>query len=129
MPSPAGRERHGGQERADQGDEERAADPELDVGEAERLDDEEQAHRLGRPDEAGEDDEARQRPEPDRPEDALLEPVVQLEDPMRQRQLGEDLRRPKLRSVSSAAARTTTTPTPIANTIWTSVGSPSRKLQ
>ena len=46
------RERHGGQERAGQRDEERAADPEVDVAEAERLDHEEQAHRLGRPDRA-----------------------------------------------------------------------------
>ena len=34
-------------------------------------------------------DERRQRREPDRPEDALLEPVVQLEDAVRQRQPGE----------------------------------------
>ena len=36
-PRPAGRERHGRQQRADQGDEERAADAQVDVREAERL--------------------------------------------------------------------------------------------
>ena len=36
MPRPAGRERHGGQQRRDERDEERAADPDADV-EAERL--------------------------------------------------------------------------------------------
>ena len=62
---PGRRERHGRQQRADQGDEERAADPELDVREAQRLDDEVQAHRLGRPDQAGQHDQPGQRPQSD----------------------------------------------------------------
>src|SRR5438552_3339325 len=46
-------ERHRGEERADEGDEERPADPEVDARDAKGLDDEEQAQRLGGPDEAG----------------------------------------------------------------------------
>ena len=84
-PDPGRRERHGGEQRRGQGHEEGAADPEVDVGQPERLDDEVEAHRLRRPDEAGEDHEPRQRAQPDRGEDALLEPVVELDDPVRQR--------------------------------------------
>ena len=47
----------------------------------ERLDDEVEPHRLGRPDEDGDDAEQRQLPQRDRAEDALLEAVVQLERP------------------------------------------------
>ena len=63
---PRRRQRHRGEQRRGEGHEERAADPEVDVRQPERLDDEVQAHRLGRPDEAGEDDEARQRAQADR---------------------------------------------------------------
>ena len=78
-------ERHRGEERSAQGHEERAADAQVDAGDAERLDDEEEAHRLGRPDEAGEDDEDRHLAQRDGAEDALLEAVVELDDPVRQR--------------------------------------------
>ena len=58
----------------------------------------------------GDDHEAGQRPQPDRGEHALLEPVVELEDLVRQRGSLVRIRRPKLRIVSSppASSRTTT---------------------
>src|SRR3989441_1094299 len=67
----AGRaERHRGEERADEGDEERPADPEVDARDAKGLDDEEQAQRLGGPDEAGDHDERREGPPTPRTQNA-----------------------------------------------------------
>ena len=58
--------------------------------EAERLDDEEQAEPLGHPDQDGQETELGQMPRDERPEHAFLEPVVQLEDLVRQRQRDDD---------------------------------------
>ena len=60
--------------------------PRWTSGKPEGLDDEEEAHRLGRPDEPGQDDEDRHLAERDGAEDALLEPVVELDDAVRQGQ-------------------------------------------
>ena len=64
--------------------------PELDVREAERQDDDVEAQPLGQPDEPGQERQDRQVAEPDGTEDALLEPLVQLEDARRERQPDED---------------------------------------
>ena len=85
MPEPGRAEGHGGEQRADEGDEDRARQAEGDIVEAERLDHEEQAQSLGHPDQTGQQAELRQVARHERTEDALLEPVVQLEDLMRQR--------------------------------------------
>ena len=65
--------------------------PEVDVGEAERLDDEVAAAAPRSTRSAPvRNSEDRQRRRPTAAEDALLEPVVQLEDPVRERQPDED---------------------------------------
>ena len=65
----------------------------------------------------------------ERAEDALLEAVVELDDPVRQRQARDHPPAEVPHREQSPTARITTTTTPIANTIWTSGGSPLRKLQ
>ncbi len=58
---PCRRERHRGEQRRRERHEERAADPEMHVREAKGLDDEEQARRLGRPDEDRKEDQPWER--------------------------------------------------------------------
>ena len=79
-PSPAGLSGIGRQQRADERDEDRPGEPDLDIREAERLDDDVEAQSLGQPDQPGHDREDRKVLEPDRPEDAFLEAFVELED-------------------------------------------------
>ena len=67
-----------------------APDRPIDVVEAERGDHEVQAQALRRPDQPGQEQEHRQAAQGNRAEDALLEPVVQVEDPVRRRQGVED---------------------------------------
>ena len=111
-----------------QGHEERAADPEVDVGEPEGLDDEVQPGGLGRPDQAGQDDQARQGPKAHGSEDALFEAVVEIEDPVRQRQPDDDLAPEVAKRQQARRPAAPRTPTPIAKTTWTSPGSRPRKL-
>src|SRR4051794_21058479 len=87
---PGRAQRDRGEQGSDQRDEDRPGDPELHAREVERLDDEEQAHRLGHPDRDPEDREAGQLAPLERPEDALLEAVVELHDAAGERERDED---------------------------------------
>ena len=73
--------------------------------------------------------EERELPEGDRPEHALLEAVVELEDAGRQRQRGQDPPAEVAHREQPDGDRTATTTSPIAKTTWIAGGRPSRKLQ
>ena len=64
--------------------------PRWTSGQAEGLDHEVEPGRLRGPDQPGDHDQARQRPQPHGREDALLEPIVELDDPVRDGQRGDD---------------------------------------
>ena len=82
---PRGAERHRGEQRADERDEDRARQAERHVSEGQRLDDEVQAQGLGHPDEPGHQPSLAGGGR-ERAEHAFLEPVVQLEHLVGQRQ-------------------------------------------
>jgi hypothetical protein len=87
-------------------DEDGPRQTDLDVGEANAWNHDVEAQSLGQPDEAGDDREGREVLEPDRPEDALLEAFVELEDPRAGAGGRTRIRRPKLRIVNRPMAAT-----------------------